>query len=291
MKICRFNNHRLGLVQANEVRDVTAALEAIPPSTYPWPAGDALVVHFEQVRQRIEELAPSAPILDLGEVRLLSPTANPGKIIAAPVNYRKHIEEAREQAEINFNQQVMEIESVGLFLKASSSLVGASDGVAIEHLDRRNDHELELVAVIGAGGRNIRQCDALEHVLGYAIGLDMTVRGTQERSMRKSIDSYSVVGPYLVTADELADAGELEMRLAVNGEVRQTANTSDLLVGLPRLIEWASSYYTLYPGDLIYTGTPQGVGPVTPGDSIQAEIEGLGQMTVKVRGPDRSQLA
>lgn len=109
--------------------------------------------------------------------------------------------------------------------------------------------------------------------------------------MRKSIDSYSVVGPYLVTADELADAGELEMRLAVNGEVRQTANTSDLLVGLPRLIEWASSYYTLYPGDLIYTGTPQGVGPVTPGDSIQAEIEGLGQMTVKVRGPDRSQLA
>lgn len=287
MKICRFNDNRLGVVEADRVLDVTEALKAIPAPSYPWPPGDALVTHLLQVSARIGALRDTAASHALAEVSLLSPVGNPGKIIAAPVNYRKHLDEAREQAEIHFHQQVAQIENVGLFLKAGSSLAGPAEGVALQHLDRRNDHELELVVVIGKVGRNIDRAQSLGHVAGYAVGLDMTVRGPQERSMRKSIDTYSVLGPWLVTADEIPDPGALHMTLTVNGQPRQEAHTRDLLVDIPRLIEWASSYYTLYPGDLIYTGTPQGVGPVQPGDLIEAGIDGIGRMKVGVSAAQR----
>lgn len=283
MKICRYDDNRLGLVEGDLIRDVSAALEVLPRSGYPAPHGDPLAAHLAEVKARIAAIAPQAERRPLADVHLLSPIATPGKIVAAPVNYRKHLEEAREQADIHFNQQVAEIERVGLFLKASSSLVGASEGVALQHPDRRNDHEIELVAVIGRAGRNIPRAQALDHVAGYCVGLDMTVRGPEERSMRKSIDSYSVLGPWLVTVDEIARPDALEMRLSVNNEPRQAANTRDLIIGIAQLIEWASSYYTLHPGDLLYTGTPAGVGSVQPGDTIDAEIDGIGRMRVAVR--------
>ncbi len=118
---------------------------------------------------------------------------------------------------------------------------------------------------------------------GYAIGLDMTLRGPQFQSFRKSIDTYSVMGPWLVTADELPDPSDLELRIAVNGEQRQASRTSRLIYDVPRLIEYASSFYTLYPGDIIMTGTPDGVGPVVAGDVMEATIEGIGTMQVAVR--------
>ncbi len=136
------------------------------------------------------------------------------------------------------------------------------------------------MAVIGKTARNVKSGDALDYVAGYCIGLDMTVRGPEERSLRKSIDTFSVLGPWFVTADELADASQLDFWLTVNGEPRQSANTRDLVLSLPMLIEFASSYY---PGDLVYTGTPEGVGPVVPGDVIVTEFEGIGRMTVDVR--------
>lgn len=283
MKICRFDGIRLGLVEGDSVRDVTAALDCLPRYGYPWPPGDALIANLDAVRLRIEQLAPAASPMPVASVRLASPVANPGKIIGAPVNYRKHLEEAREHREIHFGQPVSEIERIGLFLKATSSLAGPSDGVAIRHLDRRNDHEVELVAVIGRGGRNIGRNDALAHVAGYCIGLDMTVRGSEERSMRKSIDSFSVLGPWLVTTDEIADPRALDVELCVNDARRQAASTSDLILDVPRLIELASSFYTLHPGDLLYTGTPEGVGPVKPGDAITARISGIGTLNVAVR--------
>jgi 2-keto-4-pentenoate hydratase/2-oxohepta-3-ene-1,7-dioic acid hydratase in catechol pathway len=177
-----------------------------------------------------------------------------------------------------------QIREIGLFLKATSSLIGPSDPVRIAFPDRRNDHEIELVAVIGRPGRNIRAEDALAHVAGYAIGLDMTVRGPEDRSFRKSIDTYSVLGPWLVTADELPDPSGLELELTVNGETRQKANTRDLVLSVPELIAFASSHYTLHPGDLLFTGTPEGVAPVAAGDRMVARIEGIGAMTVDVAG-------
>jgi len=109
------------------------------------------------------------------------------------------------------------------------------------------------------------------------------VRGPEERSLRKSVDSYTVLGPWLVTADEIGKPGELNLRLSVNGELRQQANTRELILGIPELIELASSFYSLHPGDVLLTGTPEGVGPVKPGDRMIAEIQGIGRMEVAVR--------
>lgn len=285
MRLCRFNDDRLGLVQGEEVIDVTGALAVLPTSRYPAPRHDLLIAHLDAVCAEARRLAdqPQAVRHALAGLTLLSPIANPGKVVAAPVNYVKHLQEAQGDPAIHHQNQVGEIQRVGLFLKATSSVVGASAGVAIARDDRRNDHEIELVAVIGQGGRHIRAADALSHVAGYCIGLDMTVRGPEERSMRKSPDGYTVLGPYFTTADEIADVGNLDFVLEVNGEVRQRANTRDLILDLGALIEFASSFYTLHPGDILMTGTPEGVSQVLPGDRMTAQIEGLGRMVVDVR--------
>ena len=283
MRICRFNANRLGIILGDQVLDVTAALAVLPASSYPLPRHDLMIAHLAQVRAQIGQIMPTAVPIPLQSVTLLSPVANPGKIIGAPVNYRRHLEEARADSGIHHNSQILEIQKIGVFLKATSSLVGAGQGVIIRHPERRNDHEAELVVVIGKTGSSIARSDAWQHIAGYSSGLDMTTRGPEERSLRKSVDSYSVLGPCLVTADEMQDASNLDFSLAVNGEPRQKANTRDLIIGIAELVEFASSFYTLYPGDLIYTGTPEGVGPVLPGDRITTEFQGIGRMDVAVR--------
>jgi 2,4-diketo-3-deoxy-L-fuconate hydrolase len=287
MKLCRFNDSRLGLVLGDEVVDVTAALRLLPACSYPLPGHDLLVANLQAVGAEAARLASTggAERHALASLRLLSPVANPGKVVAAPVNYIKHLEEARGDKAIHHQNQILEIQRVGMFLKATSSVEGASAGVKIARPERRNDHEIELAVVIGKTGRNIAAADALEHVAGYCIGLDMTVRGPEERSMRKSPDGYTVLGPWLTTPDELTDAGSLELVITINGEVRQRANTRDLIIKVPELIEFASSFYTLKPGDILMTGTPEGVSQVFPGDRMVAEIEGLGRMCVDIH-PD-----
>jgi 2-keto-4-pentenoate hydratase/2-oxohepta-3-ene-1,7-dioic acid hydratase in catechol pathway len=145
---------------------------------------------------------------------------------------------------------------------------------------------VELAVVIGRQGSRISRANALEHVAGYSIGLDITIRGSEDRSFRKSPDGFSVLGPWLVTADEIPDPGSLDLEIAVNGQQRQKSNTRYLILGVPELIEMASSFYTLYPGDVIYTGTPEGVSPIDPGDQIVATIERIGTMRVAVRAPE-----
>ncbi|OVZ54319.1 2-hydroxyhepta-2,4-diene-1,7-dioate isomerase [Pigmentiphaga sp. NML080357] len=283
MLLCRFDADRLGLVEGDRVRDVTPALGILPAHTYPLPRFDPLIANLDAVMRCIRDLLPGAPSVPLADVSLLSPVANPGKIIAAPVNYLKHLDEARNDAQIHHRNQVGEIQRVGVFLKATSSLVGQDEGVAVKHADRRNDHEAEVVVVIGKRGRDIPAARAGEYIAGYCVGLDMTTRGPEERSLRKSIDSYTVLGPWLATPDEVGDPGNLGFWLTVNGQPRQRANTRDLVLGIPQLIELASSFYTLHPGDLLFTGTPEGVGPVEPGDVIEVEVERVGRMVVSVR--------
>lgn len=286
MRFCRFQDdraERLGIVEDHFVADISPVLEMLPSHRWPFPPGDSLIAHLPLIREHAPRLLDAAPRRALSAVRLLSPVANPSKLAAAPVNYLSHLAEAQADPATFHAHQLQRIQEVGLFLKASSSLAGPGEGVALRHTDRRNDHELELAVVIGRTADRVSVERAMDYVAGYAIGLDMTVRGPQERSLRKSIDSYSVLGPWLVTADEIADPANLELELRVNGELRQRANTRDLVVGIPQLIAWASSYYTLHPGDVIYTGTPDGVGPVVPGDLIEASIEGIGAMRVPVR--------
>jgi 2,4-diketo-3-deoxy-L-fuconate hydrolase len=283
MRLCRFDDDRLGLVTGEEVRDVTAVVEHLPARRWPFPKGDPLIAALDELKPAIATEAKRAPARPLAQVTLRSPVANPSKIVAAPVNYRRHLEEARADAQIHFQKQVEEIQKIGLFLKATSALVGSSEGVALRYLDRRNDHEVELALVIGRRADRVRAADWARYVAGYAIGLDMTIRGPEERSLRKSVDSYCVVGPWLVTADEIADPTQLTLSLAVNGEPRQKANTRDLVLDLGTLVELASSFYTLLPGDIILTGTPEGVGPVRPGDVMEAAIDGIGAMRVAVR--------
>jgi 2-keto-4-pentenoate hydratase/2-oxohepta-3-ene-1,7-dioic acid hydratase in catechol pathway len=283
MRLCRFGDGRLGVVDDSNVRDVTAALDVLPSYRYPLPSFDALIANLDRVAERIRAITAQSPFLPLTSVRLLSPVANPGKIIGAPVNYQKHLKEVRADAQLHHDNQIAVIHKAGVFLKATSSLVGAGEGIALRKLDRRNDHEVELAVVIGKQGNKIRRSDALNHVAGYSIGLDLTIRGPEERSLRKSPDSYTVLGPWLVTSDEIPNPGALDLRISVNGELRQNSNTRYLILGVPELIELASSFYTLYPGDIIITGTPEGVSPIQPGDVILASIENIGTMEVKVR--------
>lgn len=283
MKLCRFGNNQLGLVEGAQIRDVSAALDVLPSHRYPLPGHDPLIAHLGELTARIHAIKEQAPTVPLADAQLLSPVANPGKIIAAPVNYVKHLQEVLDDPNLHHEMRINHIQRAGLFLKAPSSLVGADAGIALRKLDRRNDHEVELAVVIGKQGNNIRREDALDYVAGYCIGLDITIRGPEERSLRKSPDSYTVLGPWLVTADELPDASSLDLELSVNGEMRQQANTSDLILGVAELIEFASSFYTLHPGDVIITGTPEGVGPLVPGDVMKASIEGIGSMQVNVR--------
>jgi 2-keto-4-pentenoate hydratase/2-oxohepta-3-ene-1,7-dioic acid hydratase in catechol pathway len=282
MRLCRFGNNRLGLVREGRVIDVTPILDRLPSHRYPLPGHDPLIAGLETLREAIAHEADGKSGIPCADVALASPIANPGKIVAAPVNYKKHLDEAREDPEIHYQNQIAEIQRVGLFLKAPSSVIGTSDPIVIRHPDRRTDHEIELAVVIGKTADRVPRHRALEFVAGYCIGLDITVRGPEERSLRKSIDTYTVLGPWLVTSDELVDPSQLALELSVNGEPRQTANTRDLIVDVPNLIAFASSFYTLIPGDVLLTGTPEGVGPIKPGDSIQSSISSIGTMTTRV---------
>ena len=263
MKICRFDDNRVGLVEGDEVHDITSQ------------AGDALVPARPADLKKF-------PKKKLSTVKLLSPVRAPGKIIAAPVNYKAHIEEMKK-ANISPGFNIWDIEKAGLFLKATSSLVGPSQGIEQRFLDRRTDHEVELVFVMGKTASKVSREKALSHVAGYCLGLDVTVRGSEDRSFRKSMDSYTVLGPWLTTADEIRDPQNVQITLRQNGEVRQDTSTSDMLWDVARLIEFATTFYTLHPGDVFFTGTPQGVSPIRPGDRLVASSPELGSMEVLVR--------
>ena len=288
MRFCRFDDNRLGVIDGAVVRDVTSALDVLPSQAYPFPMHDLLVEHLDTIADRVRVLAPNARTFAIDAVTLLSPVANPGKIVAAPVNYEKHRIEAATDPGLHGNNpgSAFSIHTAGLFLKSTSSLVGPGQGVVIRRPDRRTDHEVELVIVIGKRSDRVTRANAIAHVAGYAIGLDISIRGSEDRSFRKSPDTYSVVGPWLVTPDEIPDPGSLDLQLAVNGEVRQQSNTRHMILGVAELIEMASSMYTLHPGDLIFTGTPEGVSPIYPGDSIMATIARIGSMAVAVRADE-----
>jgi 2,4-diketo-3-deoxy-L-fuconate hydrolase len=285
MKICRFDEDRLGVVIGDKVHDVTAAQDEIRKNARYDMKGDAVIAALPAWRQRIEDMAAKAPGKPVSQVKLLSPVARPTKTMAAPTNYGKHIAEMAARKDIPNNAPGVspKIGTAGIFLKANSAIVGPSEGIPMRFPDRLNEHELELVLIIGKQGSDIPRDKAKDYIAGYTLGLDMTVRGPEDRSFRKSVDGYAALGPWMVTADEIANPDDVMATLTVNGELRQTAHTTDLIYDIGRLIEFASSFYTLYPGDVYYTGTPEGVGPVKPGDVIKASCDPIGTLEIKVR--------
>jgi len=284
MKLCRYDDDRLGVVVGDMVHDVTEAQTQIRGKAPYAMKGDAVIAALPEWRKKIEEMAKKAPAKPLSQVKLLAPVARPSKLMAAPVNYRAHVAEMEKIPHVTGNVKRPEgIANQGIFLKANSALVGPSEGVAIRFPDRRNDHEVEFCLVIGKQGSDIPREKAMEYIAGYSLGLDMTVRGVEDRSFRKSCDGYAVLGPWMVTADEIPDPTAVPFTVHLNGELKQDANTKDLIFDIPRLIEFASQFYTIYPGDIIYTGSPSGVSQVHPGDTMHCACKLIGEMDVKVR--------
>lgn len=273
MKLFRFNGGRIGLTEGERSYDITDALGV---DTAAWPPVQMvqLIADFARRTDGITRHAKTRS-MDLANVRLDVPIEWPNKLLAYPVNYVKHGEEMKSANRADRN---------GFFLKANSSLSGPNDGIVLPDLPGREiHHECELGIVIGRQGKNIRREDALGYVFGYACLIDMVVRGTEERVMRKSYDTFCPFGPWITTADEVPDPANLQARLWVNGELKQNANTRDLIVDIPEMIAMASRVATLYPGDIIATGTPEGVGPVQRGDEVRIAIDHVGEMTLDVR--------
>jgi 2-keto-4-pentenoate hydratase/2-oxohepta-3-ene-1,7-dioic acid hydratase in catechol pathway len=276
VRLVVYDDARVGLLRGDQVVDVSD-LCGVDGS---WPPVFLLraIAGFDGLRPRLEEALRTRSGRPLGDARLQAPVVFPTKVIAAPVNYRLHIEEMRPLVK----GELHAIERYGVFLKAPSSIVGPGAVVELPFADRRTDHEVELGVVIGRTARNVAAADAMRHVFGYTAVMDITVRGDEDRSTRKSFDSFTPVGPALVTADEIPDPHSLGLQLWVNGERRQNGNTRDMIWDVPRLIEYASHVMTLHPGDLFTTGTPDGVGPLRPGDEVTMEVDRIGRMSVRV---------
>lgn len=281
MKICRFDTNHLGIVEGRNVYDVSEASHLLVHDTWPQPPGDLMISKLSVLIPEFHRLRKSAAVTSLRRIHLNSPVVSPSKIIGAPVNYLAHQDEVNADPELSSSGDVKNLETYGLFLK-SNTPVGPDDGVHLRFDDRRTDHEVEMAIVIGRECANIDEADALDYVAGYTIGLDMTVRGPEDRSLRKTIDTYSVLGPWLVTANEIENPDNLNISLSVNGNEKQNANTGSMIYSTRKLIAYASTFYTLHPGDVIMSGTPAGVGPVSVGDKLECTIEKIGTMVVPI---------
>lgn len=272
MRLVRFNEGRIGVLVGDRVHDVTAAV-GLDPAAWP-PVGMIQLIHnFAALKGKLEQATRQGGV-PLASVRLLAPIVWPHNLFAYPVNYIAHQTEMASTHRADLN---------GYFLKATSSISGPQDPIVLPDLPSREiHHECELALIIGKGGRHIAVEKALDHVFGYSCLMDITVRGKEERVMRKSYDTFTPIGPALVTADEVGDTRDLDMKLWVNKDLRQHASTRDLIVDIPNMVALASSVSTLEPGDVIATGTPEGVGPIRRGDTVTIEIERVGRMSVPV---------
>jgi 2-keto-4-pentenoate hydratase/2-oxohepta-3-ene-1,7-dioic acid hydratase in catechol pathway len=290
VKLALFDDNRLGVVSADDATlvDVTGALPW-PHDPDPLTAGwwRALCRDFASVAPRLREAAETGPRRPVAEVALRAPVLGPSKVLAAASNYGEHVAEMHGVQERTLGRVESWMMEFDVFLKAPSSIVGPGadivlprDVVAAGH---EVHHESELVVVIGTGGKDIPVESAMDAVLGFTAGLDITVRSAADRSRRKSYDTFSPLGPWLVTTDEAGDGSDLDILLTCGGDVRQAVNTRDLLTPVRQIVAYASAVMTLLPGDVLFTGAPPGVGPITPGEKLEMTVSRIGSMAVTVR--------
>ena len=279
MKLASFGGGRIGVVVDDRLIDATVA-SSVSADFWPPVGMVKLIADFDRARPQLEALAQSEAGTPLSTADLECPILWPNKVIAFPANYHAHVEEMKTGTGLISK---FKADGQGFFLKSNSSLSGPREPIALPNIQGRQvHHECELAVIIGKGGRMISREDAMDHVFGYSCLLDIVVRGQEERVMRKSYDTFCPLGPYIVTRDEVPRFDDIDLRLEVNGEVRQKANTRDLIVDIPDMIRMASSVMTLYPGDIIASGTPAGVGPLKSGDKVKIVISPVGSMTLDV---------
>jgi 2-keto-4-pentenoate hydratase/2-oxohepta-3-ene-1,7-dioic acid hydratase in catechol pathway len=206
-------------------------------------------------------------------------TLDVGKLLCIGRNYAKHAAEMKSDVP----------DEPLVFLKPSTALIRSGESIVLPQRSQSVHHEVEMVAVIGEGGKAIPESDALGHVAAYAVGLDMTARDVQSAakknghpwSVAKGFDTFAPLGP-LTPADQVGNPQDLTLRLTVNGETRQEGETRDMIFSVASLVAYCSRIFTLEPGDLLYTGTPDGVGPVEAGDVLEATLTGCSPLRVRV---------
>ena len=289
MKLALFDDNRLGVVSADDrtIADVTGALPW-PHDPDPLTAGwwRALCRDFAELAPALAQAARDGEPLPVADVVLRAPVLGPSKVLAAASNYGEHVAEMHAVQERTLGRVEGWMMEFDVFLKAPSSIVGPGADIVLPPdvvaAGQEIHHESELVVVIGRGGKDLPVESAMSAVLGFTAGLDVTVRSAADRSRRKSYDTFSPIGPWIVTADEVGDGSGLDILLTSGGETRQSVNTSDLLTPVPQIVSYASRLMTLNPGDVLFTGAPPGVGPITTGEKLEMTIGGIGSMTVQV---------
>lgn len=278
MKIVRFTESgrtRIGKLSGDRVIDLSGVAGVTDSMRH-------VLSVLHTLRAALE--AVSAPAYPLDQVRLETPINDPQKYLAIGLNYKAHAEEARAAgipiptSQLWFNKQV-------------SCLTGPYDPIIYPNVVEQLDYEIELGVVIGQRCRNVKAADARAVIAGYLVTNDVSARDWQKRSptftLGKSFDSHGPIGPWLTTADEIADPLKLEMRLSVNGQTRQKMTTGDMIYDIYQQIEYLSTVMTLEPGDILATGTPSGVGValgklLQVGDVVRAEIDQLGHIENRV---------
>lgn len=277
MKLATFtesHRRRIGVVEGDTIVDLAAAAPNLPQSMV------ALLRAGPTALAQAREVATSArQRLPLSKVRLEAPVPRPGKVLAIGMNYADHIRETGRAAP---EHQVW-------FAKQATCIVGPNDAIRIPRVSDKVDYEAELCVVIGRRCRHVPAARAFEVIAGFMCGNDISVRDWQQRSptmmMGKGFDTHGPTGPWIVTPDEIRDVHALNVRCLLNGEVMQSASTAEMIFKIPAQIEHLTAAFTLEPGDIIFTGTPAGVGnwrtpPVRlkAGDRVRVEIDGLGSL-------------
>lgn len=281
MKLISFDDYQIGvLTDENKVIEITELLPNLPEELRSFRML-TLIERWDTLQPLIKQHIKSKQPVDLDSVNLIAPVPAPRKVYAQPSNYKAHSEEMQASPWSGSAPQISSEQ--GMFLKASSSVSGPNDPILLPYSDRVIHHESELVMIMGKGGSMIPAEQALDHVFGYTCGLDMTVRGPEDRSKRKSFDSFAPIGSYIITADEISDPQSLEINLWVNEELRQHAFTKDMIVDCKNQIANMSWVARMEPGDLIFTGTPEGVGPVAPGDLVTINISEVGELSARAK--------
>ena len=277
MRLCYFDDFRLGAVKGERVVDITSLVSHLPHRD----SRDlivGLIQNFEALRGKIEDALATIEGTPLAQVRLRAPVPMPQKIDCMAVNYME-------------NGLLEKAAPINAFHKTPASLIGHGDTMVLPDAPAGIfEGEAELALVIGKRASNVSQADAMSHVFGYMNFIDGSARDLPPAGnvffQAKSRDSFAPTGPFLVTADEIADPHNLPVKLTVNGTVMQDFNTDDMANKIPRCIEWLSSIHTLEPGDIVATGTNhQGLNPFQDGDKVTLEVGPLGKLEFSVSDP------
>ena len=282
MRVVSFNGGKAGIVVSGKVLDVSRALKGVNFRNWAnYKYVRNLIEQWNEIKILLERILKSKHVIEcfsynLNDVSLDAPITNPSKIICVGRNYMSHIEEMRE-----------EVPSEPIFfLKPPSALTGHNSKIILPVESERVDHEIELAVIIGKRCKNVDPREAWNTIFGYTILLDITARDLQRKDVTwfraKGFDTFCPLGPWIVTKDEIEDPHNLNIELKVNGEVRQQGNTKDMIFKINELISFASKVCTLEPGDILATGTPQGVAPLKHGDIIEGYIEKIGLLKLAV---------